>query len=43
MKKKSEIRDNNSNLLWGISGFDDGEFYGICSDFEQKKEKFRKN
>ena len=40
--KKSQERGNNSNTPWEeISNFEDEEFYGFCSDFEQKA-KYKK-
>ena len=42
--QKLEVRENNNNLpRVGISDFEDGEFYGLRNDFEQRKEKFKKN
>ena len=40
--KKLKERGNNMNMPWGeISNFEDEEFYGFCTDFEQKKEKYK--
>ena len=40
--EKLKIRENNSNSpRGGISDFDDGEFYGFFSDFEQRKAKIQ--
>ena len=40
--KKLKERGNNMNTPWKeISNFGDEEFYGFCTDFEQKKEKIQ--
>ena len=40
---KLKERGNKINFPWGeISDFEDGEFYGFCDDFEQKKENTRR-
>ena len=41
--KKLKERGNNLNMPWGeISSFGDEEFYGFCTDFEQKRGKYKK-
>ena len=35
-------KGNNSNMRWEeIKDFEDGEFYGFCTDFEQEKERIQ--
>ena len=36
------MKSGNCHLLWKeVSEFEDDEFYGFCSDFEQKWSKIR--
>ena len=36
-----KIRENNNDLHFGVNDFEDGEFYGFRSDFEQRKEEIQ--
>ena len=36
-------KENNLHMRWGEKrDFDDGEFYGFCTDFERKQEEIQK-